>query len=218
LKVGDVPLPELAPNEVLVAVVAGGMNYNTVWSATFEPVPTFVFLNALAKLGGWHSRHDQPYHVLGSDAAGVVVRTGDAVRRWSVGDRVVVFPGWEDIDEGFRYDDSLHYRLARAWGFETNFGGLAHFAIVNSFQLLPKPRHLTWEEAACNTLCATTAYRMLVGPNGARFKQGDVVFVWGATGERGSYVVQLIHNGGGLPWGSWAPSARPACSRRLTVT
>ncbi len=37
----------------------------------------------------------------------------------------------------------------RIWGgFETNFGGLADVAMVKANQLMPKPEHLTWEEAA----------------------------------------------------------------------
>jgi crotonyl-CoA reductase len=66
---------------------------------------------------------------------------------------------------------------------------------------MPKPRHLTWEEAACNSLCAVTAYRMLVSPRAAQFKQGDVVLIWGATGGLGSYAVQFVRNGGGIAIG-----------------
>jgi crotonyl-CoA reductase len=201
LKVGEVPMPELAPDEALVAVMASAMNYNTVWSARFEPIPSFVFLNHLAKSGGWAERHDRDQHVLGSDAAGVVVRTGEGVRRWSVGDPVVIWPGTAEADETLAFQDLVESKRTKAWGFETNFGGLAHFAIVKSSQLMPKPRHLTWEEAACNTLCAMTAYRMLVGENGAQMKQGDIVFVWGAAGGLGSYAIQLIRNGGGVAVG-----------------
>ena len=96
IRVGEVPMPELAPDEVLVAVMASAINYNTVWSAIFEPISTFRFLERLASTGGWDARHDLPYHVIGSDAAGVVVRVGVGVRRWSVGDRVAVSPGWTD--------------------------------------------------------------------------------------------------------------------------
>jgi crotonyl-CoA reductase len=201
LKVGEVPMPELAPDEALVAVMASALNYNTVWSARFEPIPTFVFLNHLAQSGGWNERHDQPQHVLGSDAAGIVVRTGEAVRSWSVGDPVVVWPGWIEADNATTYHDMVVDKTSRAWGFETNFGGLAHFAVVKSTQLMPKPTHLTWEESACNTLCAMTAYRMLVSPHGAPIKQGDIVFVWGAAGGLGSYAIQLIRNGGGIAVG-----------------
>jgi crotonyl-CoA reductase len=201
LKVGEVPLPALAPDEVLVAVMASAMNYNTVWSARFEPIPTFVFLNHLAKSGGWNERHDQPHHVLGSDASGIVVRVGEAVKRWSVGDRVVVWPGWGDSEQALAYDDVVISKQSLAWGFETNFGGLAHLAIAKNTQLMPKPAHLTWEEAACNTLCAMTAYRMLVSPHGVPFKQGDIVFIWGAAGGLGSYAVQLVRNGGGIAVG-----------------
>ncbi|MET0557094.1 MAG: crotonyl-CoA carboxylase/reductase [Solirubrobacterales bacterium] len=200
LKVGEVPMPELAPDEALVAVMAAAINYNTIWSARFEPIPGFFFLHKLGQGGGWDARHDQPKHVLGSDAAGVVVRTGENVKGWSAGDRVVTYPGWADSDRMFAYDDAVIANTL-AWGFETNFGSLAHFAIVKATQLMKKPTHLTWEESAANTLCAMTAYRMLVSPRGASFKQGDIVFVWGAAGGLGSYAIQMIRNGGGIAVG-----------------
>jgi crotonyl-CoA reductase len=86
-----------------------------------------------------------------------------------------------------------------AWGFETNFGALGEFCIAKANQLIRKPAHLTWEEAGSNTLCAATAYRMLVGKHGAQMKQGDVVLVWGGTGGLGSFATQLVLNGGGIP-------------------
>jgi crotonyl-CoA reductase len=201
LHIGEVPMPELAPDEVLIGVMASAVNYNTVWSAMFQPIPTFRFLERLARRGGWEARHNLPHHVIGSDASGVVVGVGAAVRKWSIGDRVVVFPGVADYQDPASQVDGLLAENALAWGFETNFGGLAHFAIVKVNQLLAKPRHLSWEEAACSTLCAMTAYRMLVSPRGTQFKQGDIVLVWGATGGLGSYAVQLIRNGGGIAVG-----------------
>ena len=73
--------------------------------------------------------------------------------------------------------------------------------MVRASQLVPKPAHLTWEEAASITLCAGTAYRMLVSDRGARIKQGDVVLIWGAAGGLGAYAVQMVKNGGGIPVG-----------------
>ncbi len=201
LRVGEVQMPELAPDEVLIAVMASAINYNTVWSATFEPIPTFRFLERYGRLGKWDARHDLPYHVLGSDAAGVIVRVGVGVRRWAVGDRVVASPSWIDDQDPIAQVDGMLSESQRAWGFETNFGGLAHFAVAKANQLMPKPRQLTWEEAACNSLCAVTAYRMLVSPRGVQFKQGDVVLIWGATGGLGGYAVQLVRNGGGIAIG-----------------
>ncbi|MFM7409932.1 MAG: zinc-binding dehydrogenase, partial [Actinomycetota bacterium] len=84
---------------------------------------------------------------------------------------------------------------------ETNFGGLADLAVVKANQLMPKPTHLSWEEAAVNALCNSTSYRMLVSKNGAQMKQGDVVLIWGATGGIGAYAVQYVLNGGGIPIG-----------------
>jgi len=215
LRVGEVPMPELAPDEVLIAVMASSINYNTVWSATFEPIPTFRFLEQLGRRGGWDARHDLPHHVLGTDAAGVVVRTGAAVRRWSVGDRVVACAAVIDSEDPISQVDGMLAEDLRAWGFETNFGGLAHYAVVRANQLLRKPRHLTWEEAACNLACATSAYRMLVSPRAVQFKQGDIVLVWGATGGLGSYAIQFIRNGGGIAVGVVSSAERAELLRRL---
>ncbi len=215
LRVGEVPMPELAPDEVLVAVMASSVNYNTVWSATFEPLPTFDFLKRYARGGGWAARHDQPYHVLGSDAAGVVVRTGSGVRRWKAGDHVVVSCTHVDDQEPATHSDGMLGAEQRIWGFETNFGGLAHYTVARASQLLPKAAHLTWEEAASVPLCAGTSYRMLVGEHGARMKQGDIVLIWGATGGLGAFAVQLVKNGGGIPVGVVSSEAKAEVLRRL---
>jgi crotonyl-CoA reductase len=214
LHVGPVEMPALAPDEVLIAVMASGINFNTIWSATFLPVPGFEFLARFGRQDRWGARHDKPWHVLGSDAAGVVVRVGDGVRRWSVGDRVVTQPGYVDTDDPAAHDDAVKAN-SWAWGFETNFGGLADFAVVKANQLMPKPTHLTWEEAASNTLCAATAYRMLVSPNGATMKQGDVVLIWGATGGLGGYAVQLVLRGGGIPVGVVSSDEKAKLLHRL---
>lgn len=201
LHVGHVAMPEPAPDEVVVAVMASSINFNTVWSAMFEPISTFTALRRFARQGGWTTRHDLPHQVVGSDAAGVVVRVGTGVRHWRTGDHVVVSPAYVDDQDPGSHDDGMMGRHVRAWGYETNFGGLAHYTVVRATQLVAKPPHLTWEEAASVTLCAGTAYRMLVGEHGARMKQGDVVLVWGATGGLGAYAVQMVRNGGGIAVG-----------------
>ena len=87
----------------------------------------------------------------------------------------------------------------RIWGFETNFGGLAELAVVKANQLMPKPAHLTWEEAASPGLVNTTAYRQLISKNGAAMKLGDRVLIWGASGGLGSYATQMALAGGATP-------------------
>ncbi|RKE22693.1 crotonyl-CoA carboxylase/reductase [Streptomyces sp. TLI_171] len=215
LHVGRVPLPELAPDEVLVAVMASSVNYNTVWSATFEPVSTFDALRRFARSGGWQARHDQPYQVIGSDAAGVVVRTGAGVRRWQVGDHVAVSTAVVDDQDPVTHSDGMLGADQKAWGYETNFGGLAHYTVVRASQLVAKPPHLTWEETASIPLCGGTAYRMLVSEKGARIKQGDIVLIWGASGGLGAFAVQLVKNGGGIPVGVVNSERKAELVRRL---
>jgi crotonyl-CoA reductase len=201
LHVEEVPLPELAPDEAYVAVLASSINFNTVWTSIFEPLPTFGFLDRLGQESVWGKRHALDYHVVGSDAAGVVLRTGSAVRNWKVGDKVTVQCNYVDDQDPSAHDDSMLAANQRIWGFETNFGGLADITVVKANQLMPKPTHLSWEEAAINALCNSTSYRMLVSPNGARMTQGDKVLVWGASGGLGSFAVQYVLNGGGTPIG-----------------
>src|SRR5215211_7968027 len=201
LQIGDVPTPELAPDEVYVAVMASSINFNTVWTSIFEPLPTFAFLDRLGRESQWAARHALDYQVVGSDGSGVVLRVGSAVRNWKPGDRVTIHCNSVDDQDPSAHDDSMLATNQRIWGFETNFGGLAELTLVKANQLMPKPAHLTWEEAAVNALCSSTSYRMLVGRNAARMKQGDVVLIWGATGGIGSYGVQLVLNGGGIPVG-----------------
>ncbi|MEU3713504.1 crotonyl-CoA carboxylase/reductase [Streptomyces catenulae] len=215
LHVGPVPMPEIAPDEVVVAVMASSINYNTVWSAMFEPLPTFTFLKKYAREGGFATRHDRPYQVIGSDAAGVVVKTGTGVRRWRTGDHVVVSCVQVDDQEPATHADGMLGTGQRAWGFETNFGGLAHYAVVRASQLLDKPAHLTWEEAASTMLTAVTSYRMLVSDKGARIKQGDIVLIWGAAGGLGSFAVQMVKNAGGIPVGVVGSEHKAQLLRKL---
>ena len=201
LHVGEVALPELAPDEVFVAQMASSINFNTVWTSIFEPMPTFGFLDRLARESEWGARHALDKHIIGSDGAGVVLQVGSAVRNWKPGDKVTIHCNHVDSQDPSGHNDSMHATNQRIWGFETNFGGLADITLVKANQLMPKPSHLTWEESAVNALCASTSYRMLVGQNAASMKQGDVVLIWGATGGLGGYATQLVLNGGGIPIG-----------------
>ena len=199
LHLDDVPIPELAPGEALVAVMASAINYNTVWTSIFEPVSTFSFLERYGRLSEYSKRHDLPYHVVGSDLSGVVLRTGPGVNLWKPGAEVVAHCLSVELESPDGHDDTMMDPQQRIWGFETNFGGLAHLAIVKANQLMPKPDHLTWEESASPGLVNSTAYRQLVSKNGANMKQGDVVLIWGASGGLGSFATQMALNGGAIP-------------------
>jgi crotonyl-CoA reductase len=199
LHIDEVPLPPLGPNEVLIAPMASAINYNTVWTSIFEPVSTFGFLERFGRESVLGARHDLPYHIVGSDAAAVVLRTGPGVTQWQPGDRVTVHCNYVDLETPPGHEDSMLDTAQRIWGFETNFGGLADVSMVKANQLMPMPTHLAWEEAASLGLVMATSYRMLVGQNAARMKQGDVVLVWGATGGIGGFATQFVLNGGGIP-------------------
>ncbi|MEU6459567.1 crotonyl-CoA carboxylase/reductase [Streptomyces sp. NPDC047065] len=199
LHLEHVPTPEPGPGEALVAVMASSVNYNTVWSSIFEPLPTFGFLERYARSSPQAAHHDRPYHVLGSDLAGVVLRTGPGVNAWRPGDRVVAHCLSVELESSEGHNDTMLDPEQRIWGFETNYGGLAELALVKSNQLMPKAEHLSWEEAAAPGLVNSTAYRQLVSRNGAGMKQGDNVLIWGASGGLGSYATQFALAGGANP-------------------
>ena len=161
-------MPELAPDEAYVAVMASSINFNTVWTSIFEPLPTFGFLDRLGResSGGPATRSTTTWwdptppgsccgwarwSATGSPATGSPSTATTSTTRIPA---PTTTPCWPTNQ--------------RIWGFETNFGGLADLAVVKANQLMPKPAHLSWEEAAVNALCNSTAYRMLVSRNGAR--------------------------------------------------
>jgi crotonyl-CoA reductase len=215
LHVEDVPTPELGPGEALIAVMASAINYNTVWTSIFEPLSTFGFLERYGRTSPLARRHDLPYHVVGSDLAGVVVRTGPGVQAWHPGDEVVAHCLNVELEHPDGHNDTMLDPEQRIWGFETNFGGLAELALVKSNQLMPKPKHLSWEEAAAPGLVNSTAYRQLVSRNGADMKQGDVVLIWGASGGLGSYATQFALGGGAIPVCVVSSPEKAAICRRM---
>src|SRR5262245_36213020 len=107
LHVREIPTPPLGPGEALVAVMASAVNYNTVWTSIFEPVSTFGFLRRYGRMSALAARHDLPYHVVGSDAAGVVLRVGPGVSRWRCGDEVVAHCLSVELEDAAGHDDTL---------------------------------------------------------------------------------------------------------------
>jgi crotonyl-CoA reductase len=215
LHLQDVPTPAVGPGEAIVAVMASAINYNTVWTSIFEPLSTFEFLRRYAKSSELAAKHDQPFHVVGSDLAGVVLRVGPGVTRWQPGDEVVAHCLSVELEDPQGHDDTMMDPQQRIWGFETNFGGLAELALVKSNQLMPKAAHLSWEEAACPGLVNSTAYRQLVSRHGADMKQGDVVLIWGASGGLGSYATQYAVHGGAIPVCVVSSTSRAELCRRM---
>lgn len=184
-QVEEVDVPEIGPDEVLVGVMAAGINYNNVWAAMGVPIDII----ATRKAGG----DTRDYHIGGSDASGVVYAVGADVTNVRVGDEVIVHPGWWDRNDAWvqRGKDPMVAPSARIWGYDTNHGSFGQFAVAQAHQCLPKAAHLTWEEAAANTLVGTTAYRMLFGWPGNVLQKDDLVLVWGGSGGLGCQAIQL---------------------------
>jgi crotonyl-CoA carboxylase/reductase len=188
-----IDVPELGPHDALVMVMASGVNFNNVWAAWGKPIDV---TKGQARFG-----EPTDFHIVGSDAAGVVYAVGDQVTNVQVGDRVVVHAGQWDLDDPWvkaGKDPGLAASF-RVWGYETCWGGTAQFCKVQAHQCLPKADFLTWEEAATPTLTGATAYRMLFGWPPHTVEPGDAVLVWGASGGLGSLAVQLVANAGGRP-------------------
>ena len=184
MQVEVVDVPTLDSHEVLVLVMAAGVNYNGVWASRGVPISMFDV-------------HKQPYHIAGSDASGIIWAVGDKVKRWKVGDEVVIHCNQDDgDDEHCNGGDPMYSPSQRIWGYETPDGSFAQFTNVQAQQLMPRPKHLTWEEAACYTLTLATAYRMLFGHEPHDLKPGQNVLVWGASGGLGSYAIQLANTAG----------------------
>jgi crotonyl-CoA carboxylase/reductase len=184
MQVEVVDVPAIDSHEVLVMVMSAGVNYNGVWAALGEPISVFDV-------------HKADYHIAGSDAAGIIWAVGSKVKRWKVGDEVVVHCNQDDgDDEECNGGDPMYSPSQRIWGYETPDGSFAQFTRVQAQQLMPRPKHLTWEESGCYILTLATAYRMLFGHRPHTLKPSQFVLVWGASGGLGSMAIQLIATAG----------------------
>ena len=176
-QIEEIEVPEPGAFEVIVRVMAAGVNYNNVWAALGEPVSVFRY-------------HPEDHHIGGSDCAGMVWKVGEGVTQWQPGDEVVVHcnqASYEDYEtHGL---DPLASSAQKIWGYETSWGSFAQFTKVQAQQLLPKPENLTWEESASYGLTYFTAYRMLIGRCG--LQAGQKVLIWGAGGGLGVFATQI---------------------------
>ncbi|BAE49113.1 crotonyl-CoA carboxylase/reductase [Paramagnetospirillum magneticum] len=185
MQVEVVDTPDIDPHEVLIMVMAAGVNYNGVWACLGKPISPFDY-------------HKADYHIAGSDASGIIYKVGSKVKRWKVGDEVVVHCNQTDgDDEECNGGDPMNSATQRIWGYETPDGSFAQFCRVQAQQVMQRPKHLTWEESACYTLTLATAYRMLFGHRPHVLRPGHNVLVWGAAGGLGSMAIQLIAVSGG---------------------
>ncbi|MBA3462726.1 MAG: alcohol dehydrogenase catalytic domain-containing protein, partial [Deltaproteobacteria bacterium] len=188
-----VRIPELGPRDVLVYVMAAGVNYNNVWAAMGIPIDV---IKTRMKKG-----EKEDFHIGGSDASGVVWATGKDVTNVKVGDEVVVHCGMWEPDDAFVLagKDPMLGPTQRIWGYESNWGSFAQYTKVQDHMCLPKPPHLTWEEAAAYMLVGATAYRMLHGWPPNVLRPGEPLLIWGGAGGLGSMAIQIAAAAGARP-------------------
>ncbi len=184
-QVEEIEVPEPGAFEVIVRVMAAGVNYNNVWAALGQPVSVMKY--------GDHPEFG--HHIGGSDASGVVWKVGAGVTRWKPGDEVVIHCNMASYEDPEVHGlDPLAAPSQMIWGYETTWGSFAQFTKVQAQQLLPKPHALTWEEAASYGLVYFTAYRMLF--TRCNIQAGDRVLIWGAAGGLGVFATQLCKAAG----------------------
>lgn len=189
----EMPVPSIGPRDVLVMVMAAGVNFNNVWAALGSPV------DVIAQRQKWGEPED--FHIGGSDASGVVWAVGDKVKNVKVGDEVVVHCGWWDPDCPLVKSgkDPMYSPTFKIWGYETNYGSFAQFTRVQDHQCVPKPPQLSWEESAAYMLVGATAYRMLHGWPEHEIQKGDVALIWGGAGGLGCMAIQISSAAGARP-------------------
>ena len=184
-QVEEIEVPEPGAFEVIVRVMAAGVNFNNVWASLGKPVSVF----------GYGDHPEYGHHIGGSDASGIVWKVGEGVTRWKPGDEVVIHcnqASYEDVEvHGL---DPMAAPSQEIWGYETTWGSFAQFTKVQAQQLLPKPRNLSWVESSAYGLTYFTAYRMLF--DRCELQAGHNVLIWGAAGGLGVFATQLAKAAG----------------------
>ncbi len=207
MQLEEVEVPEPGAFEVVVRVMAAGVNFNNVWASLGKPISIFRY--------GDHPEFG--HHIGGSDASGIVWKVGPGVTRWKVGDEVIVHcnqASYEDVEvHGL---DPMAAPSQKIWGYETTWGSFAQFTKVQAQQLLKKPESLSWEEAASYGLTYFTAYRMLMTRGG--LKAGQKVLIWGAAGGLGVFATQLVKAAGGESVGVVSSDEKGELIKKLGAT
>ena len=187
-------MPELKSNEVLVANMSAGINYNGIWAAAGKPK------NVVAANGDYDDEKED-FHICGSEVSGIVYAVGEGVTDLNVGDRVTVGASQFDEDCPIIKNGGLPMRSPtfRVWGYEGNWGAFAQFSKVKRIQCAPIPKGMTWQEASVFTAAGVPVYRMLTHWKPNDVKPGDVVLIYGGTGGVGSIAIQLSAYFGAIP-------------------
>jgi NADPH:quinone reductase-like Zn-dependent oxidoreductase len=172
LEYGDAPEPEIKANEVLVEVRACALNHLDVWARKGLPGIEIPLP-----------------HILGNDISGVVRSAGELVTWVRPGDEVMLQPGVScgHCIECLRGADNLcpEYDIL---GYRRN-GGYAELVAAPGVNVIPKPKNLSWEEAAALPLVTVTAWHMLVTRAGIR--AGEDVLIHAAGSGVGSIGIQV---------------------------
>ena len=172
LKLTEVADPQIKANEVLVEVRACALNHLDVWVRTGLPGIKIPLP-----------------HILGNDVAGVVRVVGELVGWVKAGDEVMVQPGVScgHCAECLAGRDNMcdDYDII---GYRRN-GGYAELVAVPGVNVIPKPKDLSWPEAAALPLVTLTAWHMLV--TRAQLQPGEDVLVHAAGSGVGSLAIQI---------------------------
>jgi len=167
LKYCEFPKPNPQNGEALIRVKACGLNRLDIWLREGKrgiPLP----------------------HILGSDVAGVIEEINGA-STLKIGQEVVINPAIP-CGNCSRCKSGEACELVIIFGAKTK-GGYAEYVTAPLAQVYPKPKNLSFVEAAAFPLTFLTAWHMLVGR--ANLKEGETVFIWGASGGLGSSAVQI---------------------------
>ena len=178
----QIEVPEPGAFEVVVRVMAAGVNFNNVWAALGQPVSVFRY-------------HDEDHHIGGSDASGhrLEGRRGRHALEAGRRGRAALQPGLLRGRRGPRPGPARR-PVAEDLGLRDHLG-LVRAVLQGAGAAVPaQAGHLSWEEAASYGLTYFTAYRMLI--DRAEIQAGDRVLIWGAAGGLGVFAVQLCRLAG----------------------
>jgi len=172
LEVAELPVPEPGPKEVRVRLKAAALNHLDVWVRKGVASPKLPLP-----------------HVLGADGSGVVDAVGPGVEGFAPGDEVVINPGLScgRCERCLAGEDNLcpRYQILG----EHRHGTYAEYVVLPEANLAPKPKNLSFEEAAAIPLTFLTAWQMVVDKLGVR--PGDEVLVMAAGSGVSVAAIQI---------------------------
>ena len=173
LKIDDISIPQMQPNEILLHIKAAALNHLDLWVRKGIPgIPLPL--------------------IMGSDGSGTIADIGKKIKtsyNFKINDEVFIAPIRSCGDCEYCRSDRDNLCTQFQIPGESAQGTMSEFVAVDARYVLPKPKNLSLQKTAAFPLATLTAYHMLLRKTD--IPSAKWVLIYGASSGIGSAAIQI---------------------------